>query len=85
MRRVLAWRRGCGGAGFAEAMQAALAQQPALGADETPVHVVAPGPEPQADEWDGAPHVLMVRPPGRKLIWLQIASQRWTDEASSDY
>jgi len=31
-----------GDAGFAEAMQAALAAEPALGADETPVNVLTP-------------------------------------------
>jgi Transposase IS66 family len=50
-------------AGFDEAMQQALAAEPALGADETPVNVVTPEPDPGTGEPDGAPHVLIVRPP----------------------
>ena len=45
-------------AGFDAAMQAALAAEPALGADETPVNVLRPdtgGPE------TGSPHVLIIR------------------------
>jgi hypothetical protein len=47
-------------AGFDAAMQAALAQEPALGADETPVNVVTPEADPDTGEPDGAPHVLIV-------------------------
>ena len=63
-------------AGFDEAMRAALAAEPALGADETPVNVVTPEPDPQTGEPDGAPHVLIVRPPGGKLTWLQAITSR---------
>ena len=60
-------------AGFDDAMQAALAGEPVLGADETPVNVLARGTgEPE----EGAPHVLIVRPPGGKLTWLRAMSSR---------
>jgi Transposase IS66 family/Family of unknown function (DUF6444) len=60
-------------AGFDDAMQAALADEPVLGADETPVNVLARGAgEPE----EGAPHVLIVRPPGGKLTWLRAMSSR---------
>jgi len=42
-------------AGFDEAMEAALAAEPALGADEAPVNVAAPYASPQTGEPDGAP------------------------------
>jgi transposase len=63
-------------AGFDEAMQAALAAEPALGADETPVNVVTPEPGPGTGQPDGAPHVLIVRPPGGKLTWLRALTSR---------
>lgn len=63
-------------AGFGEAMRAALAAEPALGADETPVSVVTPEPDPGTVEPDGAPHVLIVRPPGGKLTWLRALTSR---------
>ena len=64
-------------AGFDDAMQAALADEPVLGADETPVNVLAREKDPQTGEpADGAPHVLIVRPPGGKLTWLRAMSSR---------
>jgi transposase len=60
-------------AGFEEAMCTALAAEPVLAADETPVNVLAPGasaPTAGQEEEDpedgdrrapGAPHVLVVR------------------------
>jgi transposase IS66 family protein len=63
-------------AGFDEAMRAALAAEPALGTDETPVNVVTPEPGPGTGEPDGAPHVLIVRPPGGKLTWLRALTSR---------
>jgi hypothetical protein len=64
-------------AGFDEAMQAALAAEPALGADETPVSVLAPAADPQTGEPEtGAPHVLVIRPPGGKLTWLRAMGSR---------
>jgi transposase len=64
-------------AGFDEAMQAALAAEPALGADETPVNVLAAGEDPETGEPEaGSPHVLIIRPPGGKLTWLRALGSR---------
>ena len=60
------------GAGFDDAMQAALAAEPALGADETPVNVLTPDADPKTGEPEtGSPQVLIIRPPGGKLTWLR--------------
>ena len=51
-------------------MQAALAAEPVLAADETPVNLIDPQPGwPSEDA--GAPHVLVVRTPHRGLTWLR--------------
>jgi hypothetical protein len=51
-------------AGFDDAMRAALAGTPVLGADETPVNVLTRDTDPETGEpAGGAPHVLIVRPP----------------------
>jgi len=64
-------------AGFDAAMQAALAAEPALGADETPVSVLAPDTSPETGEPEtGSPHVLVIRTPGGKLTWLQALGSR---------
>jgi len=64
-------------AGFDEAMQAALAAEPALGADETPVNVLTPEADPGTGEPEtGSPHVLVIRPPGGKLTWLRALGSR---------
>jgi hypothetical protein len=64
-------------AGFDEAMQAALAAEPALGADETPVNVLAPDADPDTGEPEtGSPHVLVIRPPGGRLTWLRALGSR---------
>jgi transposase len=63
------------GAGFDGAMQAALAAEPALGADETPVNVLTPDADPQTGEPEtGSPHVLVIR--GGKLTWLRALGSR---------
>ena len=59
-------------AAFDDAMQAALADEPVPGADETPVNVLTRDTDPETGEpEEGAPHVLIVRPPGGKLTWLR--------------
>ncbi len=64
-------------AGFNEAMQAALAAEPVLGADETPVNVLAQDTDPETGEpQTGSPHVLIIRPPGGKLTWLRAMGSR---------
>ncbi len=64
-------------AGFDEAMQAALAAEPALGADETPVNVLTPDADPGTGQPEtGSPHILVIRPPGGKLTWLRALGSR---------
>jgi transposase len=64
-------------AGFDEAMRAALAAEPALGADETPVNVLRPDADPDTGEPEtGSPHVLVIRPPGGRLTWLRALGSR---------
>ena len=64
-------------AGFGNAMQAALADEPVLGADETPVNVLTRDTDPETgQEAEGAPHVLIIRPPGGKLTWLRALGSR---------
>jgi transposase len=64
-----------GDAGFGDAMQAALAEEPVLAADETPVSLIDPHAGlAQADA--GAPHVLVVRTPHRGLTWLRALGSR---------
>jgi transposase len=64
-------------AGFDDAMEAALAAEPALGADETPVNVLAPAEDPETGEPEaGSPHVLVIRPPGGTLTWLRALGSR---------
>jgi transposase IS66 family protein len=81
-------------AGFDAAMCAALAAEPVLAADETPVNVLAPGTVPQPagredeDPEDGgrqapgAPHVLAVRTPGERLTWLQALGSRRKEDVT---
>jgi hypothetical protein len=55
-------------AGFDEAMVAALRAEPVLGADETPVNVVA-NIDADRQPVAGSPHVVTVRTPDQRLIW----------------
>jgi len=62
-------------AGFDEAMRAALAAEPVLAADETPVNLIDPHAGlAKADA--GAPHLLVVRTPHRGLTWLRALGSR---------
>ena len=63
------------GAGFDEAMQAALAAEPVLGADETPVNLLDRHAG-LAGQDAGAPHVLVVRTPHAGLTWLRALGSR---------
>jgi transposase len=63
------------GAGFDAAMQAALAAEPVLAADETPVNLLDPAAG-LAEEDAGAPHVLVVRTPRAGLTWLRALGSR---------
>jgi transposase len=62
-------------AGFDDAMQAALAGEPVLAADETPVNLLDPHAG-LAEADAGAPHVLVVRTPHRGLTWLRALGSR---------
>ena len=62
-------------AGFDDAMEAALGEEPVLAADETPVNLLDPHAG-LADEDAGAPHVLVVRTPHRGLTWLRALGSR---------
>ena len=82
-------------AGFEAAMGAALAAEPVLAADETPVNVLAPGTAPQAAGQDedapeggekpapGAPHVLVIRTPDERLTWLQALGSRRKEDVTA--
>jgi hypothetical protein len=63
------------GAGFDEAMQAALAAKPVLAADETPVNLIDAHAGLAAED-AGAPHVLVVRTPRAGLTWLRALGSR---------
>ena len=87
--------RRLGQAGFDAAMCAALAAEPVLAADETPVNVLAPGAPAQAagqEEEDpedggktasGAPHVLVIRTPGERLTWLRALGSRRKEDVTA--
>jgi hypothetical protein len=62
-------------AGFDDAMQAALENEPTLAADETPVNLTDPHAG-LAEEDTGAPHVLVIRTPHRGLTWLRALGSR---------
>jgi Transposase IS66 family/Family of unknown function (DUF6444) len=62
-------------AGFDAAMQAALAAEPVLAADETPVNLLD-ARAGLAEDDAGAPHVLVIRTPHRGLTWLRALGSR---------
>src|SRR5215471_10031045 len=58
-------------AGFGAAMQAALLAEPVLTADESPVEVVTPACDPETGlPVPGSPHVMVIRTPDERLVWL---------------
>jgi len=67
-------------AGFGEAMQAALLAEPVLTADESPVAVVTPARDPETGQpVPGAPHVMVIRTPDERLVWLIGLASRGYD------
>ncbi len=69
------------GAGFAQAMQAALMGEPVLTADESPVEVVTPAKDPATGETvPGAPHVMVLRTPDERLVLLSALDSRRHEE-----
>ena len=56
--------------GFDQAMKAALRAEPVLGADESPVNVVAPDiDEDTGEPPPGAPHLMVINSPDRGLVF----------------
>lgn len=69
------------GAGFGEAMQAALMGEPVLTADESPVEVVTPAVDKDTGQpVPGAPHVMVLRTPDERLVWLTALDSRRHDD-----
>jgi transposase len=64
-------------AGFDDAMRDALAAEPVLAADESPVSVLAPETDPDTGTVvPGAAHVMVIRTPGERLAWLSAMASR---------
>jgi len=58
-------------AGFGAAIQAALLTEPVLTADESPVELVSPARDPDTGlPVPGSPHVMVIRTPDERLVWL---------------
>ena len=58
-------------------MQAALAGEPVLAADEPPVNVLARDADPGTGEPEtGAPHVLVIRTPAERMVRLRALASR---------
>lgn len=69
------------GAGFGEALQAALMAEPVLTADESPVEVVTPATDKDTGQpVPGAPHVLVLRTPDERLVRLTASDSRRHDD-----
>jgi transposase len=68
------------GAGFSEAMLAALLAEPVLTADESPVEVLNPATDPDTGQpVPGSPHVMVIRTPDERLVWLAGLASRGYD------
>jgi hypothetical protein len=64
-------------AGFDAAMRAALAEEPVLAADESPVNVLTPDTDPDTGEpVPGAAQVMVIRTPAERLVWLTALASR---------
>ena len=59
-----------GRGGFEQAMRRALLAEPVLTADESPVEVVRPATDPDTAAPAGSPHVMVIRTPDERLLWL---------------
>jgi hypothetical protein len=57
------------GAGFDEAMKAALRAEDVLCADETPTNVIHKDTDEQGEPVPGSPHAVTVRTPDARLVW----------------
>jgi transposase len=66
--------------GFETAMRAALLAERVLTADESPVEVVAPATDPDTGlPVPGSPHVMVIRTPDERLMWLSGLVSRCYD------
>ena len=63
-------------AGFDEAMRSALACEPVLCADETPVNIARKDTDDHGNPVPGAPHVTTVRTPEQRLVWYRALPAR---------
>lgn len=63
-------------AGFDDAMSAALAAEPVICGDETPVNVAHKDTDEDGVEKPGAPHVVTVRTPQEHLVWYRALPAR---------
>jgi len=63
-------------AGFDEAMIAALATEPVLCGDETPVNVLSKDTDEHGEPVPGSPHVACVRTPDERLVWYRALPAR---------
>jgi transposase len=63
-------------AGFDAAMRSALAAEPVLCADETPVNIAHPEVDEDGQPVSGAPHVVCVRTPEQRLVWYRSLPAR---------
>jgi len=63
-------------AGFDDAMSTALAAEPVLCGDETPVNIARKDTDEDGTEKPGAPHVVTVRTPEERLVWYRALPAR---------
>ncbi len=63
-------------AGFDAAMKTALAAEPVMCGDETPVNIVHPDTGEHGAVTPGAPHVVTLRTPDERLVWLTVIGSR---------
>lgn len=63
-------------AGFDEAMRAALAAEPVLCADETPVNIARKDTDEHGAPVPGSPQVACVRTPDERLVWYRALPAR---------
>ena len=72
------------GAGFDEAMKAALRAEDVLCADETPTNVIGKDTDEQGEPLPGSPHAVTVRTPDARLVWYApIGSRSKTGQAQA--
>jgi transposase len=63
-------------AGFDQAMASALAAEPVLCGDETPVNIARKDTDEHGQPVAGSPHVLTVRTPEERLVWYRALPAR---------